>query len=87
MVNDVVYVGSWDGYEYALNAATGTLMWKVFLGTTPVGSSCYMPGESNIGVYSTAAVQNGVVYVGGGDAYFYALDAVSGAVLWKIYGR
>ena len=38
-----------------------------------------------IGVTSAAAVAGGVVYVGGGDTYWYALDAVSGAVLWKVY--
>ncbi len=32
-----------------------------------------------------AAVQNGVVYVGGGDAYWYALDAATGSILWKVY--
>jgi outer membrane protein assembly factor BamB len=26
-----------------------------------------------------------VVYVGGGDDYWYALDASSGAILWKVY--
>ena len=27
---------------------------------------------------------NGVVYVGGGDSYWYALDASTGAVLWRV---
>src|SRR5205823_3862197 len=36
VVNGVAYVGSWDGYEYALNAATGAVVWKTSLGiTTP----------------------------------------------------
>jgi outer membrane protein assembly factor BamB len=38
-----------------------------------------------MGVSSTATVLNGIVYVGGGDAYWYALDATTGAVLWKVY--
>src|SRR6185437_2914135 len=38
-----------------------------------------------IGVTSSATVQNGVVYVGGGDANWYALDATTGAVLWKVF--
>ena len=38
-----VYVGSWDGYEYALNAATGALKWKTYLGkTTPSPSFCHV---------------------------------------------
>src|SRR5947209_17335964 len=28
VVNNVVYVGSWDGFEYALDAVTGALKWK-----------------------------------------------------------
>jgi outer membrane protein assembly factor BamB len=74
-----VYVGSWDGYEYALDATTGALKWKTFLGTTTT-SNC-----GTMGVTSTATVRNGVVYVGGGDAYWYALDATSGAILWKVF--
>ena len=76
-----VYVGSWDGYEYALDAATGTLKWKTYLGIT-TAPACAPP---QAGVTSTAAVFNGVVYVGGGDSSWYALDATTGAVLWKVY--
>ena len=34
VVEGTVYVGSWDGYEYALDQMTGTLKWKTFLGIT-----------------------------------------------------
>lgn len=76
-----VYVGSWDGYEYALDELTGALKWKTYLGKT-VAANCY---PQILGITSSAAVQNGVVYVGGGDDYWYALDAKVGAVLWKVY--
>ena len=82
VVNGTVYVGSWDGYEYALNATTGALQWRTFLGQTN-DPQCAPPNV--LGVSSGAAVQNGVVYVGGGDSYWYALDATSGAILWKVY--
>lgn len=82
VVSGTVYVGSWDGYEYALDAATGALKWKTYLGTTTANSVCSPP---KAGITSSAAVQNGVVYVGGGDAYWYALNATTGAVLWKVY--
>lgn len=82
VVGGVVYVGSWDGYEYALNASTGALIWKTYLGITDGSSErCYPP---EAGVTSSAAVVNGVVYVGGGDNYWYALSASTGAVLWSI---
>jgi outer membrane protein assembly factor BamB len=82
VVAGTVYVGSWDGYEYALDETTGALKWKTYLGRTIVDKYCY---PLAIGVTSSATVQNGVVYVGGGDAYWYALDAKTGAVLWKVY--
>jgi len=82
IVNGVVYVGSWDGYEYALNAATGAVIWKTSLGITTASPTCF---PSQMGISSSATVQNGVVYVGGGDANWYALDATTGAALWKVY--
>jgi outer membrane protein assembly factor BamB len=80
VVGNTAYIGSWDGYEYALNATTGALQWKTFLGQTVV-PACV---PATTGITSTPTVQNGVVYVGGGDRYWYALDASSGKVLWKI---
>ncbi|HEX6482248.1 MAG TPA: PQQ-binding-like beta-propeller repeat protein, partial [Ktedonobacteraceae bacterium] len=80
VVGGTVYVGSWDGYEYALDAATGTQKWKTFLGQTT--APCY---PQLAGVSSAADVENGVVYVGGGDSYWYALDAATGNILWKVF--
>jgi outer membrane protein assembly factor BamB len=79
VVDGVVYVGSWDGYMYAINAQTGAQMWRKFLGQTP--PTCAGP----IGITSSATVQNGVVYVGGGDSYWYALNATNGDILWQVY--
>ncbi len=82
IVGGVVYVGSWDGYEYALDATTGGMKWKTFLGIDNVLPQCNPPVA---GITSGAEVQNGVVYVGGGDDYWYALDANTGKILWKIF--
>jgi outer membrane protein assembly factor BamB len=82
VVNGVVYVGSWDGFEYALNATTGAVIWKTSLGMT-TDPNCSYPVSA--GVTSSATVQGGVVYVGGGDSFWYALDANSGAILWKVF--
>ncbi len=76
-----VYVGSWDGYEYAINAKSGILHWRTFLGITDGTTPC----GQKAGVTSGATVDGGVVYLGGGDSYFYALDAVTGAVLWTAF--
>jgi outer membrane protein assembly factor BamB len=76
----VVYVGAWDGNMYALDAGTGAIKWKTFLGqtTTPLCD------PTTIGITSTATVYNGIVYVGGGDSNWYALDATTGAILWSV---
>lgn len=86
-VNGVVYYGSWDGNERAVNAANGSHRWSAFLGQT-THTSCNPP---TVGVASTATIGtitvNGtavkVVFVAGGDGNFYALNASSGAVIWK----
>ena len=81
IVNGVAYVGSWDGYEYAINDTTGAVLWKTNLGTTFGGGNCNPQGA---GVSSAPTVANGVVYVGGGNQYWYALNASTGAVNWKV---
>jgi outer membrane protein assembly factor BamB len=81
IVGSTAYVGAWDGYEYAINTQTGALIWKTSTGVT-TDSNC---NPATLGITSAAAVVNGVVYVGGGGPYFYALDAGTGAVLWQAY--
>jgi len=51
VANGVVYIGSNAGHLYALNASTGTVLWKYY---TEVGESA-------------PAVASGMVYVGSYD--------------------
>lgn len=81
VVGGVVYIGSWDGYFYALNASTGQQLWRTYLGQTNNLANC----DTLAGITSSATVDGGVVYVGGGDSNFYALDAGTGAVLWHVF--
>ncbi|HLM91826.1 MAG TPA: PKD domain-containing protein [Thermoplasmata archaeon] len=81
VVNGTVYYGSWNGEEYAVDAATGRVEWKDFLGTDPCG---YAPQ----GVSSTPEYVNGSLYLGGGggltsDPDWYALNATTGSVEWQ----
>ena len=81
IVGTTAYVGSWDGNEYAVNTTNGAVLWKTNLGiTTDPGCN-----PATIGITSAATVLNGVVYVGGGGPYWYALNAATGAVLWSVY--
>ncbi len=57
----------------ALNADTGTLRWSY-------QTACHF------GIGDAPTVANGVVYVGVDDGYLYALDAGTGALLWKFLG-
>ena len=81
IVNGIAYIGSWDGNEYAINVQTGAEIWATNLGTSNQ-PACYPPTP---GITSSATVSNGVVYVGGGNANWYALDANTGAILWSVY--
>ncbi|HEY1547106.1 MAG TPA: PQQ-binding-like beta-propeller repeat protein, partial [Kofleriaceae bacterium] len=67
LADNRVYVGSYDGNLYALDAATGAVAWKRDLGAR---------------IASSAAVSDGVVYVLGYDAKLHALDAATGAPKW-----
>jgi outer membrane protein assembly factor BamB len=85
VVNGKIYWGSWDGIEHATNL-NGSQAWTANLGTV-TSSSC---GGATLGIVSAATVAtvtiNGtptsVVFVGGGNTQFYALNATTGAVIW-----
>lgn len=72
VVNGVVYVGSRDGYIYALDAATGEELWSFRTGSW---------------VESSPVVVNGVVYCGSNDGQLYALDAATGNKLWSFVSK
>lgn len=66
-----IYYGADDGYFYATETATGTLLWR----------SPYTYG----GVQSSAAIgSDGTVYVGTQYGYLWALDPDDGSVKWKM---
>jgi len=81
--NGNVYIGANTGDFYALDLATGTKLWKRFLGFQPK-LTC-----SKRGITSTATIANDprtgrpTVYVAGGNGYLYALDAATGQNVWR----
>jgi polyvinyl alcohol dehydrogenase (cytochrome) len=81
--NNLIYWGSWDsGNEHATNLSNAHV-WTNQLGTT-TDTSC---NPVSVGVASTATVAtiNGrsMLFVGGGNARFYALDALTGKSIWS----
>ena len=73
IVNGIVYVGSRDHNLYAIDAATGALLWN-------------FTDFDNNWVSSTPAVADGIVYIGGYRNKVYALDAMTGALTLELYG-
>jgi polyvinyl alcohol dehydrogenase (cytochrome) len=78
VVEGVVYVGSWNGTMYALDAFSGHPLWTFNINDPNPGDRNGFPG-----IQSSTAVADGVVYFGGADANVYALDALTGALRWK----
>ncbi len=78
----VVYWGSWNGYLHAASVG-GTTKWDTFLGVAN-HSGC---NPASAGVAGSPAIgtagSTSAVFVGGGDAKFYAVNASTGAVLWS----
>ena len=64
----VIYFGSWDGKEYAVDAKTGKKIWEF---------------ESGAPSRSGAAYADGVIYFADVSARLFALNAKTGAQIWK----
>lgn len=87
----LVFWGSDDGNEHA-TTPSGSTVWTTFLGrtTVPVCSAPVVPAAPARGIVSTGTVATvslggvatSVLFVGGGDAQFYALNARTGAIIW-----
>jgi outer membrane protein assembly factor BamB len=75
-----LFIGSWDSYFYALDALSGKEKWR------------FKTGEDHdtynqVGIQSSAAVMDGVVYFGCRDSNFYALDARTGEKKWAFNNK
>lgn len=69
VVRGTVYIGSNDGYLYALDAETGEEQWA---------------HETDGPVISSPAVLRNMVYVGSDDTHVYALSAATGEQQWLV---
>lgn len=73
IANNLLYVGSVSpdghGVLYAINTSTGVPAW-------------HFDDGSAGGFYSSAAVANGIAYIGANNGNLYAINATSGNELW-----
>ncbi len=77
VVDGVMYVSGFDGYVWALDAATGKMLWQ-YRHAVPLDVPLCC-GNVNRGV----AVANGRVYYASPNAHLLALDAVTGRPVWE----
>ena len=75
----MVFLGAWNGKFYALNAVTGKKIWSFTVDLVP-------PCRTNscrIGSSAAVDTANNLVFFGAENAYLYALNASTGALVWK----
>ncbi|MFH1978673.1 MAG: PQQ-binding-like beta-propeller repeat protein [Candidatus Aenigmatarchaeota archaeon] len=65
--DDVIYIGACDKNFYAIDAESGTELWRFSTGDV---------------IISTAAIDNGVIYFGSYDGNLYAVNT-KGGLVWK----
>lgn len=70
-----------DGAVYALNAATGTRLWR--FQTAQTGPDQDVGAGPTIGSPGANGFADGVVYVDGKDGVEYALNLLTGAKIWS----
>jgi eukaryotic-like serine/threonine-protein kinase len=70
-----------DGHLYALDAGTGRVRWKLATGPTIPFPWGYESGDFWT---SSPVFSDGLLMVGAGDGYLYAVDAGSGKVRWRL---
>jgi polyvinyl alcohol dehydrogenase (cytochrome) len=88
----VIYAADFNGYVYALNAATGEALWQTFAGTIPflhfvTGGMQYAQGKLFVPVSSKEVLAT-LVLPGPccrSHGMLVALDAASGDIVWRYH--
>jgi outer membrane protein assembly factor BamB len=75
----MVFLGAWNGNFYALNGVTGKKIWSFTVDLVPPCST----NACRIGSSAAVETANNLVFFGSENAYLYALNASTGALVWK----
>ncbi len=79
IADGAVYVGSYDGTLYALDAQTGQPRWRYATGAQAFERDMKVP----LGISGSAAIAGNLLIVGDADAVLHALDRATGALVWR----
>jgi outer membrane protein assembly factor BamB len=80
--NGVIYIGSRNGYFYAVRESTGAVIWSRFIGVV-THKTCGAEGfTSTATVAPDPTTGNPTVYVYGPTGYLYAMNAADGTDVW-----
>ncbi len=80
--NGLVFVGSFDGSVYAFDLVTGARRWRYDTEGRSLDSEPF--GFDRRSIVSSPAVTDSTVFIGSRDGFFYALDAASGTLRWRV---
>ncbi len=64
----IIFIGSEDGYLYAIEENSGNLKWKF---------------KTNGAIHSSPSIYENTIYFGSFDGYYYAVDTKTGNQIWK----
>ncbi len=78
IADGVAYFGSYDGNLYAVDLQSGDEVWTYATGVAVLERNL----QIDLGIVGSAAVANGLVYVGDAAATLHAVDAATGDVVW-----
>ena len=82
VANNLIYWGDWNGVEHATDF-TGKDVWTVTTAQN-IDKNCSPPVAGISGTATMATIgSTSVDYFPGGDDYMYAVNALTGAILWK----
>jgi eukaryotic-like serine/threonine-protein kinase len=79
--NGAVYVGSFDGRVYCFDLSTGSRRWQFETEGRKFDSQS--AGFDRQSIIASPSVTDSTVFVGSRDGFFYAINAVTGAVRWR----
>ena len=66
--NGMVYIGSEDGFLYAIDEKSGNLKWNF---------------KTNGAIHSSPAIFENIIYFGSFDGNYYAVNTENGKLIWK----